>query len=163
MTGVIAMALAFTVASTTFKHNGTLPERTVYNASGCSGENRSPELHWSGAPADTRSYAILMHDPDAPAAGGFDHWLAYNVPASRHELPEAARLRPDQLGVTGFGKQHYTGPCPPPGKPHHYVITLYAVDMPNIGHGGMHGRDMARALQGHVLKTATITGLYESP
>lgn len=156
MTPTIALML---VASSTFKPNGTLPMRSVYSA-GCGGENRSPELHWSGAPAGTRSYAIVMHDPDAPVPGGFDHWLAYNIPASTHRIAEGQKLRGGQLGVNGFGTQGYGGPCPPPGKPHRYVITVYALDVASIGGADMKASQLSAAMRGHVLKSAAVTGLY---
>jgi len=156
MTPTVALML---VASSTFKPTGTIPARSAY-AADCGGQNRSPELHWSGAPAGTRSYAIVMHDPDAPVPGGFDHWLAYNIPAETHRLAEGQKLRTGQLGVNGFGEQGYGGPCPPPGKPHRYVITVYALDVASIGGPNMKPAQLQAAMRGHVLKTAAVTGLY---
>lgn len=156
MTPTIALML---VASSTFKPNGTLPARSAYVAE-CGGQNRSPELHWSGAPARTRSYAIVMHDPDAPVPGGFDHWLAYNIPGATHRVAEGEKLRADQLGINGFGTQGYGGPCPPPGKPHRYVLTVYALDVASIGGPNMKAAQLTAAMRGHVLKSATVTGLY---
>jgi len=134
--------------------------RAVYNEGGCTGQNRSPELHWSAVPARTKSFVVIVHDPDAPVPGGFDHWFAYNIPASRHELSEAEALGPDQQGTNGFDKREYDGPCPPPGKPHRYVFTLYALDVPRVGDGGLSGRDLEHAMRGHILTSAHISGTY---
>lgn len=153
-------ANAMNLGSKTFKPNATLPMTAVYDSGGCTGQNRSPELHWSDAPKETKSFAVTVHDPDAPAPGGFDHWLAYNIAATTHTLPEAVKLTAAQQGVNGFGKSAYGGPCPPPGKPHHYVFTLYALNVANVGAGGMTGAQVTHALHGHILATGKLTALY---
>lgn len=153
-------ALTFTLASTTFKPETTMPIRTVYTQ--CGGENVSPELHWKGAPKRTRSFAIVTHDPDAPAPGGWYHWVVYNVPATTHELLEGATLAPTVLGKTSFGSAGYGGPCPPPGKVHHYNFTLYALDKRGISGTNLTGPELEKAMQGHVLAKTTLTGLYQT-
>jgi len=153
-------ARAMTIGSSTFKPGGTMPTSTVYKSSVCTGQNRSPELHWKNAPKATRSFALIVHDPDAPVPGGFDHWFAYNIPADKHNLIEAVKLGADEQGENGFGKREYDGPCPPPGKPHHYIFTIYALNVAHIGAGGMGGRDLANAMRGHILASAHITGMY---
>lgn len=153
---MILAAAAFTLASLTFNPNSTLPPTTVYN--GCGGANISPELHWANAPRATRSFALTAFDPDA--TGGWYHWVAYNIPASTGRLAAGARLPLMELGASSFKQLGYGGPCPPPGKVHHYIFTLYALDVRRIGRSGMTGPRLETALRRHVLARATVTGLY---
>lgn len=157
---MILAALTFTIASTTFKPNTTMPIRTVYSQ--CGGTNVSPELHWKGAPRHTRGFALIAHDPDAPHPGGWYHWVVYNLPASTHELVEGATLPPAELGMTSFGSAGYGGPCPPAGKVHHYHFTLYALNKPGLPGTNLTGPDLEKAMAGHVLAKTTVTGLYET-
>lgn len=153
------MALAaFVLASATFHNGARMPAATAYAK--CGGANVSPELHWSGAPAKTRSFALIVHDPDAPAPGGWYHWIAYNIPAPVRELRANAVLNGAQLGMTSFGQNAYGGPCPPPGKPHHYDFTLYALDVPKIAAAHLTGPQLQSAIAHHTLARATLTGLY---
>ena len=145
--------------SATFAPNHTVPRSMV--ATDCGGENRSPVLTWSDAPKGTKSFALLVHDPDAPRAGGFDHWVLYNLP------PAKPRLAPNEpsdgtQGRNGTGAPGYYGPCPPPGNVHHYVFTLFALDVAHIGGDApLDAAAMRRAITGHVLAEATLTGLYQ--
>ena len=159
---MILAALTFAITTSTFKANGTMPKATVYNQSPCTGDNRSPELHWKNAPAGTRSFAIIMHDPDAPAPGGWYHWVVYNLPATLRDLAEGANISQSQLGMTSFGDQPYGGPCPPPGKPHHYNTTIYALDVDKIPGKQLTGPALEAAIASHTLARATVTGLYQS-
>jgi len=111
----------------------------VFNSFGCSGQNVSPALSWSHAPAGTQSFALLVHDPDAPTGSGWWHWLVYDIPATVTSLPAGAGdpktklLPPSALqGRTDFGTYAYGGPCPPPGKLHHYHFRLYALKVPKL-------------------------------
>lgn len=155
-------ALTFTLAAAAFAPGGTMPRSTVYNRDGCRGGNRSPELHWSGAPRGTRSFALVAHDPDAPAPGGWYHWVVYNLPPTMRELPEAVNLPSRELGTTSFGGHPYGGPCPPPGKPHHYVFTLYALDLSAIPRAHLTGPQLEALVRAHTLQRTTLTGLYRS-
>lgn len=155
---MILAALTFTIASATFKPNETMPISTVYTR--CDGTNRSPELHWQGAPKGTRSFALIMHDPDAPHPGGWYHWIIYNMPASTTSLPEDATVPPEELGLTSFEQPGYGGPCPPPGKPHHYNFTLYALDETSVTGTNLTGPQLEQAMQGHILAQTRLTGLY---
>lgn len=108
----------------------------------CKGQNVSPALDWSAAPAGTQSFALTVHDPDAPLAGGFWHWAVFNLPATAHHLDAnagnpAAGLMPAGAIQTpsGFGSRGYDGPCPPPGKPHRYFFRLYALKVPKLSLG----------------------------
>ncbi|HZV77075.1 MAG TPA: YbhB/YbcL family Raf kinase inhibitor-like protein [Candidatus Babeliales bacterium] len=123
----------------------------------CGGANRSPELTWSDAPKGVKSFALVMRDPDAPIAGGFTHWVVYNVSAAAHELSSNAKLAPDQLGNTSLGKPGYYGPCPPPGPAHHYFFTLYALDVARVESGSPLSSDQLETrIEGHVLARAVL-------
>lgn len=154
---MILAALTFTIASATFKPNATMPLRSVYGK--CGGGNISPELHWQGAPKGTRAFAIVAHDPDAQAPGGWYHWIAYNLPATAHTLSEHQQLPDNELGKNSFEDIGYSGPCPPPGSPHHYNFTLYALDAPVSG-DHLTGPQLEAAIAQHTLARATVTGMY---
>ena len=106
------------------------------NVFGCDGGNMSPSLKWTGAPEGTKSFAINLYDPDAPTGSGFWHWVVFNIPVSTTSLPKnsgdvKAKLMPEGAiqSRTDFGADGYGGMCPPKGdKPHHYKLTVYAVD-----------------------------------
>lgn len=131
----LAWAGGFKLSSPDIKPGKMIPQRFEFNGFGCSGENKSPALKWSGAPRGTRSFALTLYDPDAPTGSGWWHWVVVNIPANVHKLPAnagaanganlpkgAAQIRND-YGTIGFG-----GTCPPKGaKPHHYIFTLYAL------------------------------------
>lgn len=151
---------AFMLASATFKPDARMPLSTVYKR--CGGANVSPELHWSGAPARTRSFALIVHDPDAPAPGGWYHWVVYNLPPTTDEMPAGATLAGSQLGQTSFDEDGYGGPCPPPGKPHHYVFTLYALDVGTIAGADLTGPRLRGIIAHHSLAKTTLTGLYQT-
>ena len=102
---------------------------------GCEGNNISPELHWSGAPEGTKSFALTCFDPDAPTGSGFWHWVVVNIPADMASIAEGS----DGLSAralqtrTDFGKPGYGGPCPPGSDhPHRYVFTLHAVGVDSL-------------------------------
>jgi Raf kinase inhibitor-like YbhB/YbcL family protein len=129
----------FTLASTDLSAGGTIANAQVFNGFGCTGGNVSPALSWSNPPAGTKSFALLMHDPDAPTGSGWWHWVVYNIPASLSSLPAGAgdplkSLLPAAAvqGRTDFGTPGYGGPCPPPGKPHHYYLRLYALKVAKL-------------------------------
>src|SRR6476620_10493079 len=110
-------------------------ERVSMRSNGGSGGNVSPALSWSHAPPGTQSFALLMHDPDAPTGSGWWHWVVYNLPASTTSLAAGAgdptkKLLPPGVvqGRTDFGAPGYGGPCPPQGdKPHRYIFTVFAL------------------------------------
>lgn len=125
--------LPFTVSSTDLRDGGRVGAAQRYGKGACHGENRSPELSWQNPPPGTRAYAVTVFDPDAPGRGWW-HWAVIGIPASVTSLPANASasgaLR--RLGAAearnDYGNDAYDGPCPPPGKPHRYVITVYALD-----------------------------------
>ncbi len=153
-----APAPPFTLLSPAFENGATIPARYT-----CEGENLSPELGWEGAPAKTRSFALIVDDPDAPG-GTFTHWVLFDIPADLSSLPEG--VRPGEVGVSGrndFGRVGYGGPCPPPGDgPHRYFFTLYALDVESLGLSEGASRDQVeQALKDHVVGKAQLMGRYE--
>ena len=130
--GSFASAQTFTLKSNEI--GGQATNRQFFSGLGCHGDNISPELSWENTPAGTQAFAVTMYDKDAPTGSGFWHWVIFNIPASVTELPSGAgdiskNLTPEGAiqSTTDFGKQGYGGPCPPPGAPHEYLITVYAL------------------------------------
>ncbi len=132
----------------------------------CDGEDVSPPLQWKDVPEGTRSFALIVDDPDAPVAT-FVHWVLYNIPAERRDLPEGV---PRQVKVPGIGQQGtndfkdnrvgYRGPCPPPGPPHRYFFKLYALDTPLYVIEGASAATVERAMRGHILAQGQLIGKY---
>ncbi|MCL4396559.1 MAG: YbhB/YbcL family Raf kinase inhibitor-like protein, partial [Chloroflexi bacterium] len=124
----------------------------------CSGQSVSPQLKWSGAPSNTRSFVLIVDDPDAPS-GTFTHWVAFDIPANQSQIVEGA----PGVGVGGkndSGKTGYTAPCPPSGT-HRYFFTLDALDIPSLGlSAGASRSDVEHAISGHILATAQLMGRY---
>jgi Raf kinase inhibitor-like YbhB/YbcL family protein len=129
----------FSLTSPDIANGRSIPETQAFNSFGCTGHNVSPALSWSNVPAGTKSFALLVYDPDAPTGSGWWHWVAYNIPADVTSLPTDAgdpkkNLMPGATlqGRTDYGTVGYGGPCPPPGKPHHYYFRLYALKVPKL-------------------------------
>jgi Raf kinase inhibitor-like YbhB/YbcL family protein len=159
----------FTLTSPTFKNNGALPDKQAFNQMGCTGENSSPALAWANPPAGTKSFALMVHDPDAPTGSGWWHWVVYDIPADATSLPEgagaeggAALPKGAKQGRTDFGTAAYGGPCPPPGSgKHHYNFTLYALkvdklEVPDGASAAMLGFNA----NANAIGKAKLTGLY---
>ncbi|MFN8993240.1 MAG: YbhB/YbcL family Raf kinase inhibitor-like protein [Alphaproteobacteria bacterium] len=114
-----------------------LANEQVYNSFGCTGKNLSPQLAWSNIPPGTRSLAITMFDPDAPTGSGWWHWVVFNIPVSTMTLQEGAsgKTGPENIPAgaiesrTDFGTTGYGGACPPPGRTHRYITTLWALNV----------------------------------
>ena len=159
----------FTLTSTDIAPGGKIAEGQVFNGFGCKGGNVSPQLAWSNAPAGTQSFALLVHDPDAPTGSGWWHWIVYNIPAGTTSLAAGAGDAHQSAlpagavqGRTDFGTAGYGGPCPPPGKPHHYHFYLYALkvaklDLPADATSAFIGFNVHAQAIG---KPAELTGLY---
>ena len=158
----ISAPRALTVTSTDFADGQTIPMSHVFNAFGCTGGNASPQLAWTGAPAGTRSFAVVAHDPDAPTGVGFFHWIVADLPASTTTLAGGAPLAQGAVaGRTDFGGTTYGGPCPPPGAPHHSHFTVYALDVPSLGLADPPSGALIRfMLRAHTLAYGRITGTY---
>ncbi|MFK2890500.1 YbhB/YbcL family Raf kinase inhibitor-like protein [Dyella flagellata] len=146
------------VSSASFTDGGKMPAKLT-----CDGANLSPEIRLPAPPTGTRSFAVVVDDPDAPVA--FAHWLAYGIAASTRELPEGAstssqRLEAAAEGINNFGRMGYGGPCPPAGATHHYVFHVYALDdMPALPSGAS-AQQVYDAIHGHVLAEGRFTGIY---
>ncbi len=166
-----ASAQSMSVTSTEIKEGTTIANEQVFKGFGCAGDNISPSLSWSGAPSGTKSFAVSIYDPDAPTGSGWWHWVVFNIPAATTSLPKGAgdvkkKLMPKGAiqSRTDFGADGYGGPCPPNGdRPHHYEITVFAVDVDKLPDAK---DDMASAalvgfdLHFHTLAKTMLTGLY---
>lgn len=141
-----------------FKDNGEIPEKFT-----CDGEDLSPELRWEGAPQGTKSFVLVVEDPDAPM-GTFVHWVLYDIPASTNSLPAGMKASGTMKeGRTDFGKTSWGGPCPPRGHgTHRYFFILRALDAPAVGvKPGATKAQVEEAIKGHVLAEAKIMGTYK--
>lgn len=150
--------MEFRLISPAFVDGGHIPVKFT-----CDGEEHSPPLTWGGAPDGTRSYALIMHDPDAPR-GDFTHWLLFNIPDAISEIQESTESdRVGEPATNDFENLGYGGPCPPSGNgAHRYLFTLYALDTDAIALAPSARRsDVEAALQGHILGEANLQGTYE--
>ena len=153
--GVVA---TLALSSASFQGGGKIPSQYT-----CDGADTSPHLSWPAPPAGTKSFALLMTDPDAPG-GTFVHWVLYDIPASARELPVGVPKQgqlPDasRQGVNDFGKVGYGGPCPPRGT-HHYVFSLHALDTTLGLPPGATRSQIESAIKGHILAHGELVGLY---
>jgi Raf kinase inhibitor-like YbhB/YbcL family protein len=153
--------VSFTLSSPSFTNGAAIPAQHT-----CDGADRSPNLTWTGIPAGTRSLALLVDDPDAPA-GTWVHWVLFNLPAGTNGLPENVSRTETlpELGGAIQGRNDsrttgYAGPCPPPGKPHRYYFKLYALDGELSLRSGATKADVERGMEGHVLGNAQLMGTY---
>ncbi len=154
------MTTAFALSSPDIAANSSIDARFEFNGFGCSGQNQSPVLNWSGAPQGTKSFALTVYDPDAPTGSGWWHWFVIDIPASatslaanagakgNANLPKPARHVRNDYGLVEFG-----GFCPPPGdKPHRYIFTLHALSVDALGIPD----DATCALAGFMVNANTI-------
>jgi Raf kinase inhibitor-like YbhB/YbcL family protein len=147
------------ISSPAFSNGSSIPKKFT-----CDGPDVSPQLAWTGSDAATKSFALLVDDPDAPV-GNWNHWTAWNLPATSHGLAEGiskdARLADGtEQGRNDFGKTGYNGPCPPPGKPHRYYFKLFALDTNLDLKAGSRKKELEAAMKGHVLTEADWVGTY---
>jgi Raf kinase inhibitor-like YbhB/YbcL family protein len=151
------------ITSSAFQPNGSIP--SLYT---CEGKDISPPLAWSGAPASTKSFALIVDDPDAPDPAKpqrvYVHWVVYNLPATATALPENASKKglPNGAvqGKNDWGKPEYGGPCPPIGR-HRYFFKLYALDTELTGLSSPSKADLEKAIKGHVLDSGELIGTYQ--
>ena len=155
--------MAFNLTSTAFAANGSIPAKYT-----CEGADISPPLEWSGAPSGTKSFALIVDDPDAPDPAKpqrvYVHWVVYNIPASTTKLPENAPKSglPSgaMQGSNDWGKQTYGGPCPPIGR-HRYFFKLYALNTEMKGLGNPNKAQFEKAMQGYLVGTTELIGTYQ--
>lgn len=147
------------LTSSSFEQGGAIPAQFT-----CEGKDISPELDWKDAPRETKSLALILHDPDAPIANGFTHWVLYDIPPSVHQIEVN---RPREPKIAGFGVQGkndagkigYLGPCPPSGT-HRYFFRLYALRSALALDPGATRQDVEAAIEGHVIEEAELMGTY---
>ena len=151
---------AFTITSTAFAHKAAIPSKHT-----CDGTDVSPALKWTGAPAGTKAFALIVDDPDAPG-GSFIHWVAYDLEPTLTGLAEGVAKTSTVTGVglqgvTGFGKVGYYGPCPPSGTPHNYKFMLHALSKKLGLMAGATAAQVQTAVASASLKMTTLTGTYK--
>ena len=148
----------FTVASKDFADGAKIPVEHT-----CDGADRSPALSWSGAPEESKAFAIVMEDPDAK---GFTHWTAWNIPQGARALDRGVPVKADLgdgtiQGKNDFGRVGYAGPCPPKGPAHQYVIRVFALDGPVEIDDGAAPDDIIKAVKKKSLADAKLKGTYQ--
>lgn len=145
------------LTSSAFQDGGTIPQQYT-----CRGQNINPPLNITGQPEDTKSLALIMHDPDA-VSGDFLHWLMWDMPASTQAIAATSVPVGAIQGPNGSGNNTYMGPCPPKGTgTHHYKFDLYALDT-TLGLDSKSSRQQLEdAMKGHILDQTTLTGLFSA-
>jgi Raf kinase inhibitor-like YbhB/YbcL family protein len=155
-----APAMTFALRSRDFPDGANIPRTFT-----CEGEDRSPALEWSGAPAGTKAFTLIVDDPDAPA-GTWVHWVIYNIPSATRAL-KGGMEKKEQLadgslqGRNDFRKTGYNGPCPPPGKAHRYFFKLYALGTELTLAPGASKSEVEHAMEGHILARTEWMGRYQ--
>ena len=158
----------FVVHSIDIREGEMVREPFLFNGRGYSGQNLSPDLRWTHAPAGTKSFAVTLFDPDVKSGNGFWHWLLFDLPANISHLPtgagDPARVFMPEIrhGMTDFGRPGYGGPCPPKGDPpHHYLFTVHALDVDKLGvASGMTAENLGLTIYAQALASATLTATY---
>ena len=152
--------MSFNLTSVAFTAGGTIPKKFTSD-----GPDVSPALAWTDPPANTKSLALIMDDPDAPV-GTWVHWVLYDLAPSVRDLPEGVPQHEElpsgaRQGRNDFRKIGYGGPCPPPGPAHRYFFKLYALDAKVNLKAGATKADLEKALKGHILAQAELMGRYQ--
>lgn len=148
--------MAFTLTSSAFSEGKMIPSQYT-----CDDVDQSPPLTWQNAPANTKSFALILNDPDAPS-GDWVHWVIFNIPATEQGLEEAMSNLPEGavVGANSWGNSRYNGPCPPYNT-HRYFFRLYALDTTLPLQTGAKKSDLDTAMQKHILGTAMLMGTYK--
>ena len=154
--------MSLTLTSKAFSNQSSIPAQYT-----CEGKNISPPLSWSGVPADTRSLALIVDDPDAPDPAApktiWTHWVLYNLPASDGTLPEGTKAadlpQGPREGTNDWKQTGYGGPCPPIGR-HRYYFRLFALDLvlPDLGQPSR--AKLLASMEGHVVVSCELMGTY---
>jgi len=148
------------LTSTAFAEGQPIPQKYT-----CQGSDISPPLIWTHAPANTKSFAIIVDDPDAPM-GTWVHWVLYDLPAGTNALREDVAKTQSlagnaKQGINDFHQLGYGGPCPPPGKPHRYYFKIYALDAMLDLQPGATKKEVEAAMKGHILAEGQLMGTYQ--
>lgn len=157
-----SVAMAMTLTSSAFEQGGKIPSKYT-----CEGDDISPPLAWDGAPDDTKSFVLIIDDPDAPDPKAprlvWVHWVVYNIPPDTTSLPEdagsAGLVQDIAIGVNDFKNTSYGGPCPPVGR-HRYFHKLYALDT-TLDLKKATKAEIEQAMKGHVLASVELVGTYQ--
>ena len=157
--GQKAASSKFELKTTSFTPGGFIPKRFT-----CEAANASPALAWTDPPLGTQSFAIIEDDPDAPS-GTFVHWVVYDLPTAYRKLPEALSGNGQmpgggRQGTNDFSRTGYSGPCPPPGRPHRYFIRLYALDATLNLRPAATRKELDAAMEGHILAQVGLMGRF---
>ena len=144
--------MALRISSTAFSDGETIPDRFT-----CEGSDVNPELVIEGIPRGTKSLALIVDDPDAPSKT-WEHWTVINIPPSTERIPENSV--PGKELTNDFQRVSWGGPCPPPGKAHGYAFRLYALDAELSMEESAKKGDVMKAIEGHILEEAVLTGTY---
>ena len=152
--------MAFSLRSPSFESQGPIPAKHT-----CQGEDDSPPLAWSDAPAGTKSFALIVDDPDAPDPAApkqtWVHWVVFDLPAGTSSLAAGAAPPPGaRPGRNDYGNERWNGPCPPIGR-HRYVHKLYALDVTLGDVGPLSKPALEKAMKGHVLEQTQLIGTYQ--
>jgi Raf kinase inhibitor-like YbhB/YbcL family protein len=153
------LPVALHVTSPAFTEGERIPVKQTGD-----GDDRSPELRWTAAPPNTKSFALVCEDPDAPR-GIWTHWVLFNIPADKNTLPEGVPAEKELVdgarqGKNDFGDIGYRGPSPPKGKPHRYFFKLFALDAKLELPAGATRQQVLDATKGHVLAEGQLMGQY---
>lgn len=155
--------MSFRLTSSAFDHEGRIPPKYT-----CEGPDLSPPLTWSGAPEGTKSFALIVDDPDAPDPAKpqrvYVHWVVYNIPPDTNHFDENAwrgKLPSGAItGVNDWGREAWGGPCPPTGR-HRYFFKLYALDTTLTGLSSAKKKDVEDAMKDHILGKTELMGTYQ--
>jgi Raf kinase inhibitor-like YbhB/YbcL family protein len=152
--GEVKQAMILTSAN--FNNQGAISAKHT-----CDGNNISPSLSWTNAPAGTKSFALIVDDPDAPS-GTWVHWVLYDIPPDVNELAEGIKSLPagTMQGLNDWNKTGYRGPCPPSGR-HRYFFKIYALDIVFADMKNPTKSKLEKAMEGHVLSKAELVGTYK--
>jgi len=170
--GTSAAGEPFLLTSSTFKDGALMPKKVSNDVKAnqnpnCVGENVSPQLAWSNAPEGTKSFALIMTDPEGRAGLGVIHWVAYGIASSVSSFAEGEVSKDSDKYIGGKSTQgvgHYSGPCTPPGAPHHYTFVVIATDLePTELPAGLSLADFQAKLAGHAKGAAGLVGLFRNP
>ncbi len=153
-------AMNLSITSPAFAEGQPIPPQYT-----CQGGDISPLLQWTNVPANTKSFALICDDPDAPM-GTWMHWVLYDLPPTTVRLPEDVPRTPTiagnaKQGINDFQRPGYGGPCPPPGKPHRYYFKLYALDRMLDLKPGSTKKEIEAAMKGHILAEGRLMGTYQ--
>ena len=151
--GAEGHSMSLKIESRSFASESTIPKQHT-----CDGADLSPALTWAGAPAGTKSFALICDDPDAPV-GTWVHWVVWNIPPAATAVPAGSVPKGALQGTNDFGRRSYGGPCPPSGT-HRYFFKLYALDTTLSLGSGTTKKELERAMAGHILAHAELKGTY---